>query len=548
MSFPSVEWFGRLGELMEENRAVHEHVGDDRLQLCVDDLRCGRAGHGPPLHDDVRALLDDRRPGGHRGGAGQGQLHPRDRRLGLEGDARQHRRGRGPTRPRALPQPPEPARGAHPAVGRGSPRPGHVLPVQRQPAGVRQRLASTSRRRISSRNEPDARIGHFYIEDTCIGCGACDHACPGKVDAIYKLEDDFIGRFAIVLEDCIDCGFCVPMCPVDCIRDARVAGLDSESESGWTRIRELQALGPVPQLIHCALAAAVRGARPHDRRGRRLLDPRRHGRLHGQHPRHRPRDGLLPDGEPGSCWRAPSPTPGWPSSGSPGKQSRGRVPDVGAWILTALDAGIIVTLIGLTGLWTSPMLPILVLVVFTQGVRFSLQRALVVALATTAALVTVMTLVPEPDAGHAERLRMAPWWSWMLLSGAVLAGVLSHAADLAQRKRARAEAAASGRAPPARRGAGPAPAPGGHRRGPQGLPPRPRPRLPHPHRLAGGAGPGARVGAAPAHRRGEGRGDRPHPEPRRPARRHARRGPGGGHHRVAGRPSGSSRPTSTCRS
>jgi formate hydrogenlyase subunit 6/NADH:ubiquinone oxidoreductase subunit I len=86
-----------------------------------------------------------------------------------------------------------------------------------------------------------SRIGHFYIEDTCIGCGACDHACPGKVDAIYKLEDDFIGRFAIVLEDCIDCGFCVPMCPVDCIRDARQAGLDAESESGWKRIRELQA-------------------------------------------------------------------------------------------------------------------------------------------------------------------------------------------------------------------------------------------------------------------------------------------------------------------
>jgi formate hydrogenlyase subunit 6/NADH:ubiquinone oxidoreductase subunit I len=86
-----------------------------------------------------------------------------------------------------------------------------------------------------------SRIGHFYIEDTCIGCGACDHACPGKVDAIYKIEGDFMGRFAIVLEDCIDCGFCVPMCPVDCIRDARQAGIDGDSESGWKKIRELQA-------------------------------------------------------------------------------------------------------------------------------------------------------------------------------------------------------------------------------------------------------------------------------------------------------------------
>jgi len=28
LTFPSVEWFERLGELMEENRAVHEHIGE----------------------------------------------------------------------------------------------------------------------------------------------------------------------------------------------------------------------------------------------------------------------------------------------------------------------------------------------------------------------------------------------------------------------------------------------------------------------------------------------------------------------------------------
>ena len=84
------------------------------------------------------------------------------------------------------------------------------------------------------------RIGHFWIDATCIGCGACDHACPGKVDAIYKIEGDFTGRFAIVLEDCIDCGFCVPMCPVDCIHDARKEDIDAATDSGWSKIRELQ--------------------------------------------------------------------------------------------------------------------------------------------------------------------------------------------------------------------------------------------------------------------------------------------------------------------
>jgi len=65
------------------------------------------------------------------------------------------------------------------------------------------------------------RRGNYVIEQTCIGCGACEYACPGKVDAIYKVDGDFLGRFAITLENCIDCGFCVPMCPIDCIVDAR---------------------------------------------------------------------------------------------------------------------------------------------------------------------------------------------------------------------------------------------------------------------------------------------------------------------------------------
>ena len=84
------------------------------------------------------------------------------------------------------------------------------------------------------------RSGHFYIDETCIGCGACEHACPGKVDAISRVEADFLGRFAIHIEECIDCGFCAPLCPVACIHDAREEGVVSGS-GGYTRIRELQA-------------------------------------------------------------------------------------------------------------------------------------------------------------------------------------------------------------------------------------------------------------------------------------------------------------------
>lgn len=84
-----------------------------------------------------------------------------------------------------------------------------------------------------------ATEGYFYIDATCIGCGACEHACPGKVDAIFRVEGDFLGRFAID-KSCINCGVCIPLCPVMCIHDARAEGV-VEGSGGYKAIADLQA-------------------------------------------------------------------------------------------------------------------------------------------------------------------------------------------------------------------------------------------------------------------------------------------------------------------
>ena len=48
----------------------------------------------------------------------------------------------------------------------------------------------------------------FWIQDSCISCGACAAECP--VDGISQGDT----QFEINADVCIDCGNCANVCPV----------------------------------------------------------------------------------------------------------------------------------------------------------------------------------------------------------------------------------------------------------------------------------------------------------------------------------------------
>ncbi len=107
--------------------------------------------------------------------------------------------------------------------------------------------------------------------------------------------------------------------------------------------------------------------------------------------------------------------------------------------VTFLDNGIILGMTAATGGVHSRVIPILLLVVVTNAARYGPALALSAAVIDTLILLGMGLVVTDGSPGLAGRLQLAAWWAWMLVGGAVFAGVIAWATARANRARESAE-------------------------------------------------------------------------------------------------------------
>ncbi|MEY2590702.1 MAG: hypothetical protein QOJ67_2686 [Acidimicrobiaceae bacterium] len=103
--------------------------------------------------------------------------------------------------------------------------------------------------------------------------------------------------------------------------------------------------------------------------------------------------------------------------------------------LTLLDNAIILGLSAVTGGVSSLLVGVLVLVITTDAARFGVRLAVLCAIADSVVLLVMGLVVDEPHVELADRVRLIGWWAWLLIGGAVLAGMIARAAFEARHDR-----------------------------------------------------------------------------------------------------------------